>query len=120
MIIKTGQAVICKEQISMKKLSKKDQHTANIDKDFPELEKWLKRPQVFHESDKKRVYQNKRLFIDDKGNRIPKEIAVYKDLMAYGYLHKGEHFGGRVLVQLAIEKHMKKQFEREKQMIMSE
>ena len=104
----------------MKKLSKQDQHTANIDKDFPELEKWLKRPQVFHESDKKRVYQNKRLFIDEKGNRIPKEIAVYKDLMAYGYLHKGEHFGGRVLVQLAIEKHMKKQFEREKQMIMSE
>ena len=40
--------------------------------------------------------------------------------MAYGYLHRGEHFGGRVLVQLAIEKNMKKQFERDKQSMLDE
>ena len=40
--------------------------------------------------------------------------------MAYGYLHRGEHFGGRVLVQLAIEKNMKKQFERDKQHLLDE
>ena len=40
--------------------------------------------------------------------------------MAYGHIHRGEHFGGRILVQIAIEKQMKKQFEREKQMMMSD
>lgn len=38
------------------------------------------------------------MFVDEDNNRIPPEYAVYKDLMVYGHIHKGEHFGGRVLL----------------------
>ena len=56
------------------------------------------------------------MFVDENNNRIPKDFAVYKDLMVYGYLHKGEHFGGRVLMKRANIRNMQKQFEREKQL----
>ena len=108
MIIHKGQALVCKDNLAVRKLSKEHAKNHNLDKDFPQLEKWHRRPEIFHASNKKRVYQNKRIFVDDDNNRIPKEFAVYKDLMVYGNIHKGQHFGGRVLLQKANIKNMEK------------
>lgn len=56
MIVHKGQALVCKDNLAVRKLSKEHQKNHNLDKDFPQIEKWHRRPEVFHASNKRRVY----------------------------------------------------------------
>ena len=61
-----------------------------------------------------RLQQNRIIFEDDNGNKIPGNFVVYKDLMVFKELGKYNYFGGRCLLATNYMKNIKKQIMRER------
>ena len=61
-----------------------------------------------------RLQQNRIIFEDDNGNKIPGNFVVYKDLMVFKELGKYNYFGGRCLLTTNYMKNIKKQIMRER------
>lgn len=55
-----------------------------------------------------RLSQNRIIFEDDNGNKIPGNFVVYKDLMVFKELGKYNYFGGRCLLATNYMKNIKK------------
>lgn len=68
------------------------------------MEFWQKHYNVLKQTDKKRLFQNKKLYFDDNAayggdpNTIPSSHVVYKDLMVFKQIVSKNYFGGRTLI----------------------
>ena len=69
MIIKEGQAAVCRDDLAARKIEKR--HMRNNTEEFKTCEQFLKNPSVFRKQDNERVYQNKKIYIDDNNSRVP-------------------------------------------------
>ena len=59
---------------------------------------YMKNPEILQKAQAKRVFQNKKVHLDDNNVRVPPNVVIYKDLHLYRELYKGMYFGGRSLL----------------------
>ena len=94
MILKEGEASVCRDSVAVRKVTKSHQKHKN--KELQHFQKF--RPDVIRKLDEKRVTQNKKLYLDEEYNLVPDNLAVYKNVHVYKPLYKGMYFGGRALL----------------------